>query len=306
MPLQIYYSDVFTLPLPEGHRFPMRKYRMFRDELLKQGILKESELFESPLATREQVLLAHTERYTDGVFEGTLPEKEMKAIGFPWSPQLVRRSLATVGGAIAAAESAMKNGVSGQLAGGTHHAHADRGGGYCVFNDLAVVVRVMKPHAPRIAIVDLDVHQGDGNSSILETESQEGSVFILSFHGEKNYPFRKVPSTVDVGWPDGTTDDEYLAGLTENLEAIWSFRPDLILYQAGVDPLKEDRLGKLSLSFGGLMKRDEMVLQGAKKRGIAVSIAMGGGYADPIDLTVKAHVGTYRVVRNVFGSNRAL
>lgn len=307
MPLKVYYSDVFTLPLPDGHRFPMQKYRMLRDELVLQKILKVEELFESPLATQEQILLAHTERYANGIFEGTLPERELKAIGFPWSQHLVRRSLATVGGAIAAATSALENGISGQLAGGTHHAHADRGGGYCVFNDLAIAARVLLSRAAaplkRIAIVDLDVHQGDGNSSILEPESKSGSVYILSFHGERNYPFRKVPSTVDVAWPDGTGDTEYLEGLTESLEAVWDYRPELILYQAGVDPLKEDRLGKLNLSYDGLRQRDEMVLEGAEKRGIPVSIAMGGGYADPIDLTVRAHIGTYQVIQRVFGIN---
>lgn len=296
--LRVWYSEEFTLPLPEGHRFPMRKYRDLREALLARGLLEERELFESPEATRDELLLAHDPVYVDGILNGTIPERELKPIGFPWSPALVRRSRRTVGGALAAAKWALDYGIAGQLAGGTHHAHRDRGGGYCVFNDQAcaalALLQERGDQVQRVLIVDLDVHQGDGTSSILQGN---GQVYILSLHGERNYPFRKVASTVDRGLPDGTSDADYLKVLDEELDRALSFRPDLILYQAGVDPLASDRLGKLSLTHEGLKARDRRVLSCARDLNIPISLAMGGGYAEPISDTVRAHVGTYEVVR---------
>ena len=299
--MNVYYSDHYTLPLPEGHRFPIEKYRMLRDFLLAHEIIRSSDLKESPLSDPETLALAHTSEYIEGMRTGSVDEQILKRLGFPWSPGLYDRSRATVGGAISAMRDALLDGIAGNLAGGTHHSHADRGEGYCVFNDLAVATRLMKREglAKRIAIIDLDVHQGNGNSSILRKD--EG-VFIFSMHGEKNYPFIKVPSHLDIALPDHTGDEVYLEHLKDGLIEVRRFDPDYIFYQMGVDPLKEDALGKLDLSFEGLMMRDELVLSYARRSGIPVSLALGGGYAKPITLSVQAYANTYRVAKSIFVS----
>lgn len=297
--MRVYYSDHYTLPLPEDHRFPIQKYRMLRDYLLAEKILRADQIFESPLATVEELKMAHTSTYIEQMREGHVPREILQRIGFPWTFALYERSCATVGGAIAAARAALRTGISGNLAGGTHHAHADRGEGYCVFNDIAVAARILLAEglAKKIAIIDLDVHQGNGNSSIL---AEDKNIFILSMHGEKNYPFKKVPSTLDIALPDGTGDEEFLRALDLALPQVWDFQPDFVFYQMGVDPLKEDLLGKLNLSFEGLMARDHRVLAPLKKMKIPVSLALGGGYARPIELSVKAYANTYRVVNQVW------
>ena len=297
--MKVFYSDRYTVPLPEGHRFPMEKYRLVRQALLREGVLGEGELFEPPLATREMLTLAHTPAYFDAVCDGSVAPAVMRRIGFPWSPMLVARSLASVGGAYAAACAALAEGVSGNLAGGTHHAMADGGEGYCVFNDIAAVLLYLLKHGAvrRAAVVDLDVHQGNGNSAIL---GERPDVFIFSMHGAKNYPFRKVPSTLDIDLPDGTGDAEYLSLLEEALPKVFAFRPDLVFYQAGVDPLREDRLGRLALTHAGLAERDRRVLAACRRQGVPVVLALGGGYAQPIEHTVDAHINTYKVAREVF------
>lgn len=297
--MKVFYSDRYTVTLPEGHRFPMSKYRLVRLALLNEGVLREDELFEPALATRDLVRLAHTPEYVEGIYSGAISPSIMRRIGFPWSPELVIRSLASVGGALCAAQEALRRGVSGNLAGGTHHAMAEAGEGYCVFNDLAIVtLHLLKQgRIRRAAIVDLDVHQGNGNSAILGARPE---VFIFSMHGAKNYPFHKVPSTLDIELPDGTEDAEYLARLREALPKVLAFAPDIVFYQAGVDPLKEDVLGRLALSREGLAQRDRIVLAACRPAGIPVSLALGGGYAKPIERTVAAHVGTYKVVKEIF------
>ncbi|PIO48751.1 MAG: histone deacetylase [[Chlorobium] sp. 445] len=277
----------------------MEKYRLIRLALLREGVVRDSELLEPPLATHDQLLLAHSPDYVDAICSGSASPDVIRRIGFPWSEGLVLRSLATVGGALAAAEAALQDGVSGNLAGGTHHALRNSGEGYCVFNDLAVVALWLlgRKQVRRVAIIDLDVHQGNGNSEILGGHED---VFIFSMHGAKNYPFRKVPSTLDVALPDHTSDAEFLDALALHLPKVFDFQPDIVLYQAGVDPLKEDALGRLALTHQGLMERDRMVLTACKRLGIPVSLALGGGYAKPIELTVEAHVGTYKVVREIF------
>jgi acetoin utilization deacetylase AcuC-like enzyme len=297
--LRIYYSELLTLPLPEGHRFPMAKYRMLRDSLLREGVLSADQILPSPLAPPEALHVAHAPSYVRSVVDGSVDSKIMKRIGFPWSEALVRRSLATVGGCLAAARRSLTHQISGQLAGGTHHAHFDAGEGYCVFNDIAVACRTLlfENAIKRPAIVDLDVHQGNGNSSIL---GQDKNVFILSLHGEKNYPFRKVPSSLDIPLPDQCDDELFLRELDRGLGAVEEFKPDMIFYQAGVDPLYADRLGKLSLSFAGLIERDRRVMRYAQERRIPLCISMGGGYAEPIELTVEAHVNTYKTLREVY------
>ncbi len=272
---------------------------MLREKLVAEGVLDVDQLIPSPVASGDFLALAHDARYVQSIVDGTVPIEILKRIGFPWSPELYNRVAATVGGAAEAARAALRDGIAGCLAGGTHHAHYDRGEGYCVFNDIAVVSRwlVGKFDLQRIAVLDLDVHQGNGNSSILGNDKE---IFIASIHGEKNYPFKKVPSTIDIGLPDGATDDVYLEALSEVLEAVEVFEPQYIFYQMGVDPLKQDKLGKLDLTYEGLMERDRRVLNYAKSRGIPISLALGGGYSDPIEASVAAYANTYRVVNEVY------
>jgi len=303
--MRIYYSDTFNLPLPEGHRFPGRKYAMLRERLLREGLIAPHELHLSPLAEDADIARAHNADYVAAFESGALGDKAMRRIGFPWSSYLVRRTRASTGGAVAAACSALEDGLSGQLAGGTHHAHADFGAGYCIYNDQAVAAlrAIADGCVTRVAIVDLDVHQGDGNATILGAHP---CVFVFSMHGAKNFPFRKFESDLDVPLPDGMEDDAYLRMLAEHLPAVFAFRPDLVLYQAGVDPLAEDKLGRLALTHNGLMARDEIVLSACAKRGIPVAMAIGGGYADPITPSVVAYANTYRVVRRLHGPSGAV
>jgi acetoin utilization deacetylase AcuC-like enzyme len=298
--MKVFYSDHYVIPLPEGHRFPSTKYGLLRQQLLAEGVLSPVELRKAPRVSREMLLRAHTPAYVDAVFAGTIDRKVERRIGLPWSRGLLDRSCASVGGTLAAAEAALTQGVAGNLAGGTHHGHADFGSGYCVFNDFAVTLLelLQRGRIRRAAIVDLDVHQGDGNAAIL---GGRPDIYILSLHGAYNFPFTKVPSTVDVALPDGTGDEAYLLVLERTLKAVFDFRPDLVLYQAGVDPLAEDTLGRLSLSHAGLEARDELVLAACRDHGVPVALVLGGGYARPIELSVTAHVGTYRAARRVFG-----
>jgi acetoin utilization deacetylase AcuC-like enzyme len=295
---RFFYTDHIVVPLPAGHRFPMEKYRLLHEDLIKQKVLSEEQLFPAPLALISDLLRAHDEPYVMGLMNHTLTEKELRPIGLTWSDKLLERSLASTGGFVAAAESAIQTGFSGLLAGGTHHAHRDRGEGYCVFNDFAVAaLKLLEGKTvKKILIIDLDVHQGNGNSSIL---GQRNDVFVFSMHGEKNYPFRKVPSHLDVALPQGTGDKDYLNALEQALRMLPK-DADMIFYQAGVDNLKEDTLGTFNLSFEGLMQRDRMVFEFAQGRPLAMAI--GGGYANPIDLTVRAHVNTYQMAREYFKS----
>ena len=256
-------------------------------------------LLPSPVATREQLLSAHSETYLDSVLTGTVSPEIMRRIGLPWSETLVARSRATVGGSLAAARAALQYGISGQLAGGTHHAHRDFGSGFCVFNDLAVTALTLldEGQVSRVAIIDLDVHQGDGNAAILGADPR---VFTLSVQGARNFPFRRVPGTLDVELPDGTDDAAYLAALREPLARVLAFRPDIVLYLSGADPLKEDTLGRLSLTHAGLIDRDRTVFETFERAGIPISVAVGGGYAKPIELTVTAYANTFHVARRVF------
>lgn len=297
--MKVFYSDKYNFPLPDGHRFPVSKYRSVRKKLIEDRILSETELFEPRLASKEQILLAHTEEYFGSFENGSIDSHAIRKVGFPWSYELHLRSLASVGGAIESAEESLKSGLAGNLAGGTHHAFAGHGEGFCVFNDFAVVINYLQKNnlAQRIAIIDLDVHQGNGNASLLKDNND---VFILDMHGKNNYPFRKIPSTLDIELEDNTEDDQYLEILKENIRKVFEFEPELILYQAGVDTLKEDHLGRLSLSREGLMERDRIVLSESRKRIIPVSLALGGGYSRPIEHTVEAYCNTYKVVKEIF------
>jgi acetoin utilization deacetylase AcuC-like enzyme len=294
--LKVFCADAASLDLPPGHRFPASKYAMLRRRLLEDGVVEEGMFRASPLATSDEISIAHDPDYVAAIETGAINPSAMRRIGFPWSASVWTRARATMGGAVAAARAALEDGLSGQLAGGTHHAHYDFGAGYCVFNDFAIAALTLlsERRVRRIAVVDLDVHQGDGNAAIL---GDRDDVFIFSMHGEKNFPFRKATSSLDVALPDGVEDRAYLSALAEHLPAVFAAKPDLILYQAGVDPLKEDRLGRMALTHGGLKTRDEIVLGEARRRGVPVSIAIGGGYGEPLSASVEAYANTWRVAR---------
>ncbi len=276
------------------------KYRMLREQARAEGLFAAAGLVPSPLASRASLLLAHDAGYVDRMMSGEVEAETMRRIGIPWSTVLVHRSLATVGGSIAAARAALHNGISGQLAGGTHHAHRDFGSGYCVFNDLAVaaLALIAEDDVARVTILDLDVHQGDGTAALLANEPR---VQTISIHGANNFPFRKFCSDLDIALPDGTGDIAYLAALDRALGAVAEFRPGLLLYLSGADPLACDRLGRLSLTHAGLMARDATVMRFARAQRIPITIAIGGGYAEPIYETVEAYLGTFRTAREIYG-----
>jgi acetoin utilization deacetylase AcuC-like enzyme len=259
------------------------------------------EFHEAPLATEETLALTHDPRYVRGFLDGALPPGTMRRIGFPWSRGLVLRTLGSVGGTLAAAADALSGGLGVNLAGGTHHAFYAEGSGFCVFNDIAVAIRKLR-HEGRVrraAVVDLDVHQGDGTAALFRAEAE---VLTLSVHGRNNFPFRKQQSVIDVELSDGTEDSEYLAVVGEVLPRVFEFRPEIVFYQAGVDALAEDRLGRLALSLEGLAERDRLVLAAARDAGAPIVITQGGGYAEPIELTARAHAGTFRTAAAVFNT----
>lgn len=250
---------------------------------------------EAPHTTDGVLALAHHPDYIHRVTAGVLSADEQKAIGFPWSPEMVERSRRSAGATMAACRSAIGEGVAVNLAGGTHHAHSDRGQGFCVFNDAAIAARLMQAErrVSRVAIVDLDVHQGDGTASILANDE---SVFTLSLHGERNYPFEKAISDLDIALPDGTGDADYLRQLEQALAQMFSrFDPQLLIFLAGADPHEGDRLGRLQLSMAGMAARDTMVMEAARTRGLPVAIAMAGGYGRNIDDTVAVHLQTISI-----------
>jgi acetoin utilization deacetylase AcuC-like enzyme len=285
-----FYTDHFVLPLPEGHRFPMQKYRLLREAI---ALHPQINLLEAPAASDTQLLYAHTPSYIQKVVAGELSEPEQRAIGFPWSQRMVERSRRSAGATIAACQAALLDGVAINLAGGTHHAYRDHGGGFCVFNDAAIAARVMQKTQGsqfRVAIVDLDVHQGNGTAAILENDER---IFTLSLHGENNFPFQKERSNLDIALPDGCGDAPYLAALSTALNTVKTiFDPQLIIYLAGADPHENDRLGKLSLTKAGMLARDQMVFDWAGASSMPVAIAMAGGYGKDIALTVEIHTQT--------------
>lgn len=296
--MQAFYADQFVLPLPPGHRFPMPKYRMLRERL--DG-LPGIEMQQAPAATDGELALAHTPAYVGAVCDGTLSAAQQREIGFPWSEAMVARARRSVGATIAAARAALSGGIATNLAGGTHHASADKGAGYCVFNDVAVAARLMQAewhrarHASllRIAVIDLDVHQGNGTAAIFADDS---SVFTLSMHGAKNFPFRKEPGDLDVELPDGCGDAQYLEALDAALAELWRRHegalPGLIFYLAGADPHEGDRLGRLKLTTAGLAERDRRVLAAARERRIPIAMSMAGGYGRVIEDTVQVQFNT--------------
>jgi acetoin utilization deacetylase AcuC-like enzyme len=313
--MQAFYADQFVLPLPQGHRFPMSKYRLLRDWIEEH--LPAVRLAVAPAASDGELALAHTPDYIRGISlgveQGGLDPSILREIGFPWSEAMAARARRSVGASVAAARVSLglaqepAHGVAANLAGGTHHSYADRGGGFCVFNDFAVTARLMQSEWARVhgrarpplqvVIIDLDVHQGNGTARIFQNDA---SVFTLSLHGAKNYPFRKERSDLDVELPDGCEDDEYLLALDRALVELEArfftpFAPGLVLYLAGADPHEGDRLGRLKLSYDGMQARDRRVMQWAYDRRIPLAFAMGGGYGKDVSTTLRVQQTTYQV-----------
>ena len=282
--MRVSYHDGYSVPLPEQHPFPMGKFAALHALLLAEGVIVPENVVAPRAVDRADLRLVHTERYLDALFSGTMTPAEVRRMGLPWSAALVRRSVLAVQGTINAASMALTDGVAGNLAGGTHHAMPDGGEGFCVLNDVAVAVRVLQRSAwvRRALVVDLDVHQGNGNAAFFGGERAwpHGGVFTLSLHGDKNFPFRKPPSTLDVPLPDGTGDAAYLDALALHLPAaLDAARPDLVVYLAGVDVVAGDRFGRLALTRAGLARRDRFVCETVRAAGVPLCLLLSGGYA---------------------------
>jgi acetoin utilization deacetylase AcuC-like enzyme len=292
--MKVFYSDHFVLPLPEDHRFPMVKYSMLRERVAHDGICGPGELSTPRAVTDEEILRAHAPDYLKRVASGTLTEKEVRRIGFPWSEKMVERSRRASGGTLAACLAALDEGFAANLAGGTHHAFSDRGEGYCVLNDSAIAARAVQAAglAERVVVIDTDVHQGNGTAAILHGDP---TVFTFSIHGAKNFPFHKEESNLDTPLPDGAGDTEFLATLERGLEvALDAADASLAIYLAGADPFEGDRLGRLSVTKSGLAERDRIILETCRERGIPVALTMAGGYASEVEDTVDVHFQSIR------------
>ena len=292
----LFYTGQYSISLPEGHKFPHQKYGMVRSLLAEEGSF---ELKPAPFAKQNVIELAHNPDYVSQFLTGVLPASAVRRIGFPWSEMLVKRSLASVGGTLSAAVEALDTGWGVTLGGGTHHAMHGEGAGFCVFNDIAVAVQYLRSmgRIRRAAVIDLDVHQGDGTAEIF---SNEPDVFTLSIHCRSNFPFRKQRSTVDIDLPDKVADEEYLRWVDQILPEVLAFQPEIIFYQSGVDALYSDALGHLSLTHAGLEERDRRVMQTARASSLPLVLTLGGGYSRPIELSVQAHVNTYCMMHHVF------
>jgi acetoin utilization deacetylase AcuC-like enzyme len=297
---QLFYCDHHEIHLPAEHKFPMAKYRLLRQMLEQDGSYS---MTPAPAALPEMIERVHDPAYVAAFLSGTLPPQAIRRIGFPWSESLVRRTLCSVGGTLSATADAMECGYGGVLAGGTHHAFRGEGSGFCVFNDIAVAASwlLRERGLVRLAVVDCDVHQGDGTAQIFEEDAR---VFTLSLHGRKNFPFRKQRSRLDVELEDATGDEEYLAALEGAMDTVLGFKPQAVFFQSGVDSLACDRLGRLDLTHEGLRRRDHLVLSLCHQNGIPVVITLGGGYGHPLQASVDAHANTYRMALDIFGKER--
>lgn len=317
--MKLFYTDIFELPLPDKHRFPMSKYRLLRERIISEGLAVDDQavddqagddqagddnvqvenlqnanhvLIVPDAATDDQLVLAHDRKYVQNASEGLLELKEIKRIGFPWSDELIERSRRSTGATIGAARAAMVDGCSVNLAGGTHHAFFDCGEGYCVFNDSCVAARVLQKEGliSKALIVDCDVHQGNGTAAIVKNDP---TIFCFSIHNQKNFPFRKMESDFDIGLADDVGDEEYLENLSAALEKIsQQFTPDLVFYVSGADPFVDDSLGRLRLSKPGLKQRDEMVFRSFREENVPVAASMAGGYAKNVEDIVDIHFST--------------
>ena len=293
-------SERYALPLPAGHRFPIAKYALIREQLLWQGVAPAADFYDPGLCAEADVLRVHTAAYWHKVRDQTLTPAEVRRLGLPQSPQLTRRSLSSVAGTLQSARRALRDGIGLSLAGGTHHAFADRGEGFCVLNDIAVAAAYLLHHrlARQVLVVDLDVHQGDGTARIFRAEPR---VFTFSMHAGANYPLRKEQSDLDLALPLGTGDAAYLTALRAALPRLLrEVRPDFIFYQAGVDVLATDKLGKLALTQAGCRRRDEFVLGLCRQHYLPVAVSMGGGYSERLRDIVDAHCHTFRVAYDLW------
>lgn len=295
MSLHAWSSAHYLIALPEGHRFPIAKYALLRDAVLAAGVVAPERLHDPTRVPLEDAARVHDSAYLERLLRGTMPTAEQRALGFPWSEGLVERSFRAAGGTLEAATHALSAGVAMNLAGGTHHAFASHGEGFCVLNDVAIAVRALRAREriQRAAVVDLDVHQGNGTHAIF---AGDDDTCTFSMHARRNYPFRKVAGTYDIELDDGTEDTEYLERLAAALPSVLAAaRPDLVCYLAGADPHEGDTLGRLRLSFDGLVRRDVLVLESCRAIGVPVAIVIAGGYGRDIDDTVRVHVNTARV-----------
>lgn len=296
--MRAFTSARYTVPLGH-HSYPMDKYRLVPEQLLTEGTLVLDELIEPEAATLDDILRVHTPEYVHAFINGTLERRALLRLGLPWSPALVRRAFAVVGGTLGAARLALRDGVAVNLAGGTHHSFADHGEGYCIFNDFVITLRRLRAEgvARRFLIIDLDVHQGNGTAALCQHDSD---VFTFSMHGENNYPARKERSSWDIALSDGTADEHYLDRLALVLpQLLERFVPDLVLYQAGVDVLAGDRFGKLALTMAGVGERDRLVCEFARSTGLPLVVTLGGGYARDINRIAEAHCQTVRIAKGV-------
>ena len=298
--VKVFYSDTFVLPLPEDHRFPMRKYSMLRKRVEAEGIAGEGELLVPEPVTDEQILRAHERQYLRKIVTGTTTRQEQRRIGFPWSEAMVERSRRASGGTLGACRAALREGFAANIAGGTHHALSYRGEGFCIFNDAPIATRALQDAGliERALIIDTDVHQGNGTAEILEGDH---TAYTFSMHGAKNFPFQKERSDLDVELSDGAGDDEFLSSLRRGLDKAFARcragepgGPDIAIYLAGADPFEGDRLGRLNVTKQALAERDALVLEGCRERGLPVAIVMAGGYAKEIEHTVDIHFQTVR------------
>jgi acetoin utilization deacetylase AcuC-like enzyme len=293
---RIFSTDQYQITLPEGHKFPVLKYGMLRQMLENEALF---DLAQAPPADWESIALAHDPAYVEAFVAGKLVPAAIRRIGLPWSQALVQRAFASVGGTISASLQAMEHGWGATLGGGTHHAFRSEGAGFCVFNDIAVAIQLLRQRKliRSAAVIDLDVHQGDGTAEIFQDDPD---VFTFSIHCQSNFPFRKKHSRLDVALPDGVEDAEYLSQLEEALPTVFAFRPDIVFYQSGVDPLASDRLGRLALTHQGLIQRDRMVFEFARSFGAPFVLTSGGGYSRPIELSAEAHANTFRTAWQTF------
>jgi acetoin utilization deacetylase AcuC-like enzyme len=297
--VKIAWDPIYAHPLPEGHRFPMLKYELIPEQLLHEGIITQANLF-SPVPVAEAIILhSHARTYWEQLRDLTLSPKEQRRIGFPLSSQLIERELRIAQGTIDGALFAKEFGIAFNVAGGTHHAGSNWGEGFCMLNDQAIAANYLLSTGlqSRILIIDLDVHQGNGTAEIFY---KEPNVFTFSMHGEKNFPFRKERSDLDIGLEDGIEDAPFLNLLEDTLPKLLKFKPDFVFYLAGVDVLKSDKLGKLALSKAACKERDRMVLQFCKDHYLPVQVSMGGGYSPDIKDIVDAHCNTFKVGIDIF------
>jgi acetoin utilization deacetylase AcuC-like enzyme len=295
MPLHAWSSAKYTFPLPDGHRFPIAKYSLLRERVLAEGIVPPDAMHDPARVSRDDLLLVHTADYVDRFTGGRLNADEERRLGFPWSESLVERSYRAAGGTSEAARYAVTHGIAMNLAGGTHHAFPDHGEGFCVFTDVAIAIRALQRDRAieRALVVDLDVHQGNGTHAVFAGDDR---VFTFSMHGDRNYPFRKVAGSLDIDLHDRMGDDEYLNLLVNALPAaVARSHADLVVYLAGADPHENDRLGRLSLTFDGLARRDSFVIEQCREVGLPVVVTIAGGYGKWIDESVQVHVNTARI-----------